>query len=175
MTARMARQYLTWRRWPRCWAVFSWRAISLRYEGDMVKRMQHIGTFLHNEMGISLRGISPMCGRSSIHLQKIFFLRSIGWWHHARHQATQYHGEDQRYGSLKQNHRWYFYRRMCARVDDRGNHWRLARRTDGNRDHPRHRRGVVVCVQARRVTEGQGLLPPASLCSPQTPLAYVQR
>src|SRR4030095_5169651 len=43
----------------------------------MVKRRQHIGTFLHNEMGISLRGISPMCGRSSIHLQKIFFLRSI--------------------------------------------------------------------------------------------------
>jgi hypothetical protein len=39
--------------------------------------MQHIGTFLHNEMGISLSGISPMCGRSSIHLQKIFFLRSI--------------------------------------------------------------------------------------------------
>src|SRR6184192_729174 len=77
MTARMARQYLTWRRLPRCWAVFSWRSISLRDEGDMVKRMQHIGTFLHNEMGISLRGISPMCGRSSIHLQKIFFLRSI--------------------------------------------------------------------------------------------------
>src|SRR6195256_4445449 len=77
MTARMARQYLTWRRLPRCWAVFSWRSISLRYEGDMVKRMQHIGTFLHNEMGISLRGISPMCGRSLIHLQKIFFLRSI--------------------------------------------------------------------------------------------------
>src|SRR6266516_1767819 len=77
MTARMARQYLTWRRWPRCWAVFSWRSIALRYEGDMVKRMQHIGIFLHNEMGISLRGISPMCGRSSIHLQKIFFLRSI--------------------------------------------------------------------------------------------------
>jgi hypothetical protein len=45
----------------------------------MVKRRQHIGTFLHNEMGISLRGISPMCGRSSIHLQKIFFLRSIEW------------------------------------------------------------------------------------------------
>ena len=43
----------------------------------MVKRMQHIGTFLHNEMGISMGGISPMCGRSSIHLQKIFFLRSI--------------------------------------------------------------------------------------------------
>src|SRR2546428_11990423 len=79
MTARMARQYLTWRRLPRCWAVFSWRSISLRYEGDMVKRMQHIGTFLHNEMGISLRGISPMCGRSSIHLQKIFFLRSIAF------------------------------------------------------------------------------------------------
>src|SRR2546428_5735111 len=85
MTARMARQYLTWRRWPRCWAVFSWRAISLRYEGDMVKRMQHIGTFLHNEMGISLRGISPMCGRSSIHLQKIFFLRSI-----AGHECLAY-------------------------------------------------------------------------------------
>src|SRR5215217_2278036 len=44
----------------------------------MVKRRQHIGTFLHNEMGVSLRGISPMCGRSSIHLQKIFFSRSIG-------------------------------------------------------------------------------------------------
>jgi hypothetical protein len=43
----------------------------------MVKRMQHIGTFLHNEMGGSLRGMSPMCGCSSIHLQKIFFLRSI--------------------------------------------------------------------------------------------------
>jgi hypothetical protein len=43
----------------------------------MVKRTQHIGTFLHNEMGISVVGISLMCGRSSIHLQKIFFLRSI--------------------------------------------------------------------------------------------------
>jgi hypothetical protein len=39
--------------------------------------MQHIGTFLHNEMGISMGGISPMCDRSSIQLQKIFFLRSI--------------------------------------------------------------------------------------------------
>ena len=27
----------------------------------MVKRMQHIGTFLHNEMGVSLTGMSPMC------------------------------------------------------------------------------------------------------------------
>jgi hypothetical protein len=27
----------------------------------MVKRMQHTGTFLHNEMGVSLRGMSPMC------------------------------------------------------------------------------------------------------------------
>jgi hypothetical protein len=43
----------------------------------MVKRTEHIGTFLHNEMGISLRGISPMCDCSSIRLQKIFFLRSI--------------------------------------------------------------------------------------------------
>jgi hypothetical protein len=43
----------------------------------MVKRLQHIGTFLHNEMGSSLRGISPRWGRSSIHLQKVFFLRSI--------------------------------------------------------------------------------------------------
>src|SRR4030095_9375049 len=77
MTARMARKYLTWRRLPRCWAVFRWRSTALRYKGDMVKRMQHIGTFLHNEMRISLSGISPMCGRSSIHLQKIFFLRSI--------------------------------------------------------------------------------------------------
>jgi hypothetical protein len=43
----------------------------------MVKRLQHIGTFLHNEMWSSLRGISPRWGRSSIHLQKVFFLRSI--------------------------------------------------------------------------------------------------
>src|SRR4029450_4858856 len=77
MTAWMARQYLTWRSLPRCWAVFNWRSTALRYEGDMVKRMQHIGTFLHNEMGISMGGMSPMCDRSSIHLQKIFFLRSI--------------------------------------------------------------------------------------------------
>jgi hypothetical protein len=41
----------------------------------MVKRIQHIGTFPHNEMGLSLRGGSPMCSRSSIHLQKIFFLK----------------------------------------------------------------------------------------------------
>jgi hypothetical protein len=39
--------------------------------------MQHIGTFLHNEMGGSWGGISPMCDCSSIHLQKIFFSRSI--------------------------------------------------------------------------------------------------
>src|SRR5712691_3523448 len=37
----------------------------------MVKRMQHIGPFLHNEMGVSWGGISPMCDCSSIHLQKI--------------------------------------------------------------------------------------------------------
>ena len=46
----------------------------------MVKRTQHIGTFLHNEMRVSWGGISPMCRRSSIHFQKIFFLRSIA--HH---------------------------------------------------------------------------------------------
>ena len=28
----------------------------------MVKRIQHIGMFLHKEMGVSLRGMSPMCG-----------------------------------------------------------------------------------------------------------------
>ena len=56
---------------------FRWRSTALRYEGDMVKRMQHIGTFLHNEMGVSLRGISPMCGRSSIHLQKISHSRWV--------------------------------------------------------------------------------------------------
>src|SRR5262245_43710612 len=44
----------------------------------MVKRKQHIGMFLHNEMGVSWGGMSLMCGRSSIHPQKIFFLRSIG-------------------------------------------------------------------------------------------------
>ena len=43
----------------------------------MVKRKQHIGMFLHNEMGVSWGGMSLMCGRSSIHPQKIFFLRSI--------------------------------------------------------------------------------------------------
>ena len=45
----------------------------------MVKRTQHIGTFLHSEMGISLGGMSPMCTCASIHLQKIFFLRSIAF------------------------------------------------------------------------------------------------
>ena len=49
----------------------------------MVKRKQHIGTFLHNEMAISLAGMSPMCGHSSIHLQKIFFLR-------CRHRAIEF-------------------------------------------------------------------------------------
>jgi hypothetical protein len=43
----------------------------------MVKRKQHIGTFLHNEMAISVAGMSPMCDRSSMPRQKIFFLRSI--------------------------------------------------------------------------------------------------
>src|SRR5262245_41079915 len=43
----------------------------------MVKRTQHIGTFLHNEMGISIGGIFPMCGRSSIQRQKIFSLKPI--------------------------------------------------------------------------------------------------
>ena len=43
----------------------------------MVKRKQHIGIFLHNEMAISVAGISPMCCRSSMPRQKIFFLRSI--------------------------------------------------------------------------------------------------
>src|SRR5215204_2588609 len=86
----MARKYLTWRRLPRCWAVFSWRSTSLRSAEDMVKRRQHIGIFLHNEMGISLRGISPMCGRSSIHLQKIFFLRSIAPGHIIQKQADRF-------------------------------------------------------------------------------------
>ena len=57
----------------------------------MVKRTPHIRPFLHSEMGISLGGISPMCACSSIHLQKIFFLRSIalpaeGW----RYRLPQY-------------------------------------------------------------------------------------
>src|SRR5262245_16595160 len=43
----------------------------------MVKRKQHIGMFLHSEMGVSWGGMSLMCGCSSIHLQKIFFLKSI--------------------------------------------------------------------------------------------------
>jgi hypothetical protein len=47
----------------------------------MVKRIQHIETFLHNEMRLSLRGRSPMCSRSSTHIQKIFFLRSIASTH----------------------------------------------------------------------------------------------
>src|SRR4030095_3446094 len=43
----------------------------------MVKRKQHSGIFLHNEMAISAAGISPMCDHSSMPRQKIFFLRSI--------------------------------------------------------------------------------------------------
>ena len=43
----------------------------------MVKRTWPIGTFRHNEMGGSLGGMSPRCDCSSIHLQKIFFLKSI--------------------------------------------------------------------------------------------------
>ena len=41
----------------------------------MVKRKQHIGTFLRNEMAISVAGISPMCGRSSMHRQENLFLK----------------------------------------------------------------------------------------------------
>src|SRR5215208_2642428 len=75
MTARMARKYLTWRRLPWCWAFFRWRFTALRSEGDMVKRIQHIGPFLRNEMGVSLRGMSPMCDHSSIHLSENLFLK----------------------------------------------------------------------------------------------------
>src|SRR4029453_19075311 len=46
----------------------------------MVKRKSHIGIFLDKEMGVSLGGMSPMCDCSSIHLRKIFFLRSIASW-----------------------------------------------------------------------------------------------
>src|SRR5215211_2840443 len=75
MTARMARKYLSWRRLPWCWAFFRWRFTALRSEGDMVKRIQHIGPFLRNEMGVSLRGMSPMCDHSSIHLSENLFLK----------------------------------------------------------------------------------------------------
>jgi hypothetical protein len=65
---------------PWCWAFFRWRFTALRSEGDMVKRIQHIGPFLHNEMGVSLRGMSPMCDHSSIHLSENLFLKvySVG-------------------------------------------------------------------------------------------------
>jgi hypothetical protein len=45
----------------------------------MVKRTLHIGTFLQGQpvSEVSLAGIFPMCGRSSTHLQKFFFLKSI--------------------------------------------------------------------------------------------------
>jgi hypothetical protein len=45
----------------------------------MVKRTLHIGTFLQRQhvSDVSLAGIFPMCGGSSTHLQKMFFLRSI--------------------------------------------------------------------------------------------------
>jgi hypothetical protein len=43
----------------------------------MVKRKQHIGAFLHKKVDTSSAGMSPMCGLSSIHFRKIFFLRSI--------------------------------------------------------------------------------------------------
>src|SRR3989442_3099953 len=43
----------------------------------MVKRRPHIRTFLDNETGISLVGMSLMYGLSSIHLQKSFFLIKV--------------------------------------------------------------------------------------------------
>src|SRR5262245_44252996 len=48
----------------------------------MVKRTQHIGTFLHSEMAISLDGMSPMCGCASIHLSENLFLKvySNSWY-----------------------------------------------------------------------------------------------
>src|SRR4030095_15389909 len=69
----------TWRSLPRGWAVLRWRSTALRSEEDRGKRRQHIGTFRPHERGSSVREMSPMCGRSSIHLQKTFFLRSIAY------------------------------------------------------------------------------------------------
>src|SRR5256886_16762607 len=45
----------------------------------MVKRTLHIGTFLQRQQvsNVSLAGMFPMCGDSSTHFWKLFFLRSI--------------------------------------------------------------------------------------------------
>src|SRR5215216_3179087 len=78
-TARMARRYVTWRKLPCWWAVFSRRFIALREYVVRVKRTRHIGTFLQRLYGnaVSLVCMFPMCGGTSTPLQKIFFLKSI--------------------------------------------------------------------------------------------------
>src|SRR2546421_11434156 len=45
----------------------------------MGKRTLHIGTFLQRQhvSNVSLAGMFPMCGDSSTHFWKLFFLRSI--------------------------------------------------------------------------------------------------
>ena len=58
---------------------FQWRATSLRYCVERVKRTLHIGIFLQRQhvSDVSLAGIFPICGDSPIPLQIMFFLRSI--------------------------------------------------------------------------------------------------
>jgi hypothetical protein len=52
---------------------------------EMVKRTLHIGIFLQRQhvSDVSLAGIFPMCGYSSIFLRRTFFLRSIAQCAHA--------------------------------------------------------------------------------------------
>ena len=78
-------------RWPRLCSTFAspsadgpgagpaarGHATAVRAAGDRGKRPPHSGTVLHLCDGPLLAGLSPQCGFSSSHLQKIFCLRSI--------------------------------------------------------------------------------------------------
>ncbi len=59
--------------------------------------------FLHNEMGVSWEGMSLMCGRSSIHPQKIFFLRSIAGRFATSPSMMRYRLEKLSYISVQEN------------------------------------------------------------------------
>ena len=77
MTARIARRYLTWRRWPRCWAVFKLVFHFFTIRGRHGKtHAAHRDCSSTNEMGTSLAGMfsDVWLARQSI-FQKIFFLR----------------------------------------------------------------------------------------------------
>ena len=87
-TARMASRYLTRRQLATVLGRLQVVLHGFTVGAEMVKRPPHLGPFLHSEMALSWGGRSPMCGGSSIHLQKIFFLKSIA--KETRRQETHY-------------------------------------------------------------------------------------